>query len=186
MGRFRQIIEVLARSKDHFEHLSWIRKCPNQPAVSASEIFQGEFGIYHKKLLAQSAIPIKQPSREGIRFISSASNSVQVLVYEIAELIVFLPEGFRLSHMFDSVTNIKVLRKKTAKSEAIESFAGITLLEPQRRRTNQDAPMEAPAGAVDSPPQEDIEMPPTRLDLSSASVNPSHDLQQNQQGLSRA
>lgn len=106
-------------------------------------------------------------------------------MYEIAELIVFLPEGFCFSHMFDNLTNIQVQHKKTAISETNESFTGVTLLAPQRSSTSQ-VPMEVSVEEADGRQQADTEMPPTSLDPPSSSISPSQEVQPNQPELSQA
>ena len=116
---FEAISSYFAEEPRYFQHHSWIPALLTLPVDKCLHKSNAGPGVYHIRMRSWHPANINQPRQEAGRIVVGRSNALRLLVYEHADLVVFVPAGGALLDLFDDPHSIGILRHKAIPKEDV-------------------------------------------------------------------
>ena len=116
---FEAISSYFAEEPRYFQHHSWIPALLTLPVDKCLHKSDAGPGVYHIRMRSWHPANINQPRQEAGRIVVGRSNAFRLLVYEHADLVVFVPAGGALLDLFDDPHSIGILRHKAIPKEDV-------------------------------------------------------------------
>ena len=116
---FEAISTYFAEEPRYFQHHSWIPALLALPVDKSIPKSNAGPGVYHLRMRSWQPTNINQPRQEAGRIVVGRSNALRLLVYEHADLVVFVPAGGALLDLFDDSHSLAIMRHKAISKENV-------------------------------------------------------------------
>ena len=116
---FEAISTYFAEEPRYFQHHSWIPALLALPVDKCISKSNAGPGVYHLRMRSWQPTNINQPRQEAGRIVVGRSNALRLLVYEHADLVVFVPAGGALLDLFDDSHSLAIMRHKAISKENV-------------------------------------------------------------------